>query len=136
MAQTFLHQVTFTVLTCGECHTQFAMTDEMYRRQVSDKRTFYCPNGHPRAFVGESDKDRAQRLAGALDMERTRRAETERQLDYQRRARKGVSTRLQKTKARVGRGVCPCCNRSFSALAAHMASEHPGYASSEEQTDV
>ena len=29
---------------------------------------------------------------------------------------------------RVEHGVCPCCKRSFSALARHMATKHPEYA--------
>lgn len=133
---TFTQLEKFEVEHCCNCGMAFAMHADFRRRKLSDKSTFYCPAGHAQHYTGESDRDRAQRLAGQLDMERTRRAQSERALEYQRRARKAISTRLQKTKARVGRGVCPCCNRTFTALAAHMASEHPGYASSEEQTDV
>ena len=120
----------FYILTCGECSVQFGMLSDMYRRLVSNKQSFWCPNGHKRYFTGESDADKAQRLAGQLDMERTRRRQTETQLDYARRARKAVSTRLSKTKQRVGHGVCPCCNRTFKALSDHMASQHPHYAGS------
>ena len=39
-------------------------------------------------------------------------------------ATKGVVTRLKK---RAIAGVCPCCNRTFQQLAAHMAHKHPDY---------
>lgn len=130
---TFERTVTFTVLTCGECHVQFGMTTDMYQRRVGDKKTFYCPNGHPQVFRGESDSDKAQRLAGQLDMERTRRQQAEKAADYATRSRKAVSTRLRKVKQRVGHGVCPCCKRTFKSLADHMTTKHPTYAAEKEE---
>lgn len=132
---------TFTVITCcrKECGVAFALTDSFIRFRRSDRELFYCPNGHSQWYPGETDKDKIQKLAGQLDQERSRvdserrlRQETARKLDYQTRARKAVSTRLKKVKVRVGHGVCPCCNRTFSQLANHMASEHPNYAASAE----
>lgn len=38
---------------------------------------------------------------------------------------RGVVT---KTKNRIGKGVCPCCNRTFVELARHIATKHPDYA--------
>ena len=37
---------------------------------------------------------------------------------------KGQVTRIKK---RVANGVCPCCNRTFKDLAAHMSTQHPDY---------
>jgi hypothetical protein len=132
---TFTRADTFEVFHCANCGVPYAVTKDFEQRRRSDKKSFYCPNGHTQWFGGETDADRAQRLAGQLDQERTRnqqlRDEAEarrRQLDYQKRARKAVSTRLRGLKQRVGNGVCPCCNRTFSQLARHMAAEHPTYA--------
>jgi hypothetical protein len=104
------------------------MTDAFIQNRKNDRKSWYCPNGHSQWFPGETAADKAQRLAGQLDMERTRRQQAETDADYARRARKAVSTRLRKVKQRVGHGVCPCCNRTFKALADHMATKHPGYA--------
>lgn len=128
MSATFTGTDTFVIQTCCNCHMQFAMTEAFAKCRRTDKKDFYCPAGHPQRYIGESDRDKAQRLAGQLDIERSRHAGTTKQLDYQSRARKAVSTRLKKVTVRVGNGVCPCCNRSFSQLANHMASEHPHYA--------
>lgn len=127
--------IEFTVIECGHCAVQFGLTTSMYKRVFSAKEWFYCPNGHKVRYAGESDHDKAQRLAGQLDQERTRVENLRRservlsqRADYAQRARKAVSTRLRKVKNRVGNGVCPCCNRTFSALAKHMESQHPHYA--------
>lgn len=128
---------TFTIVTCSRknCGISFALTDSFIRIRRSDRQSFYCPNGHSQWYPGETDETKIQKLTGQLDQERSRvaserrmRQEVNRKLDYQTRARKAVSTRLKKVKVRVGNGVCPCCNRTFSQLANHMASEHPHYA--------
>lgn len=127
---TFTFTETFTVFNCcrAGCGVAFALNDDFVRRRRSDRKSWYCPNGHSQWFPGETDHDKAQRLAGQLDMERTRRQQAEKTADYATRSRKAVSTRLRKVKQRVGHGVCPCCNRTFKQLAAHMESQHPGYA--------
>jgi hypothetical protein len=132
---TFSTTETFEVIHCWNCGIAYGMTRALYERRQSDKKSFFCPNGHSAVFLGESDKDRAQKLAGQLDQERTRLdQERQRSADYanqlaiSQRTRKAVSTRLRKVKARVGHGVCPCCNRTFDQLAKHMASKHPSFA--------
>ena len=121
---------TFEIEHCCKCGMAWGMTSDFQKRRLSDKGAFYCPAGHPQHYIGTSDRDRAQRLAGELDMERTRRQQAEKAADYAARSRKAVSTRLKKVRARVGHGVCPCCNRTFKALADHMATKHPTYAAS------
>jgi len=134
MSATFIHAGTFVVTDCCNCGMPFAMTKDFQRRRRDDKTTFYCPAGHPQHYTGESAADRAQRLAGQLDIERTRRQQAEHKLDYARRSQKATSTRLKKVKQRVGHGVCPCCNRTFQQLAKHMAAQHPTY-SQEPESD-
>lgn len=129
---TFTSTTTFTVIHCSSCNVAFGLQDSFIRNRRGDRKTFYCPNGHSQWYPGETDADKAQRLAGQLDMERSRRAGTEKQLDYARRSQKATSTRLKKVKQRVAHGVCPCCNRTFQQLARHMASEHPHYAAAGE----
>lgn len=128
MSTVFTAAGNFVIEECCNCGMAFAMTSDFQKRRREDKKTFYCPAGHQQHYVGESAADRAQRLAGQLDMERTRRRQTERQLDYASRSQKSTSTRLKKVKQRVGHGVCPCCNRTFKQLAQHMAAKHPQFA--------
>jgi hypothetical protein len=121
----------FVAIRCGQCGCLFGLSRFLYDKRREDKDTFYCSNGHPRAYA-ENEADRLrrerdrlqQRLAekdDAIKYQRELREATERQLS----ATRGVVTRI---KNRVGHGVCPCCNRTFENLSRHMASEHPTYA--------
>lgn len=114
-------------LTCGhkDCDAVFAFAQHMYDRLKENRQTWYCPNGHARVFTGRT---REQQLEAQLEAsrriasnERERRALAERQ----RAAARGQVTKI---KRRVGRGVCPCCNRTFADLARHMEGQHPEFA--------
>lgn len=131
------HVVTINPHDCPSCGVTYGLSEEYEARRRKDGRSWKCPNGH---FVGytKSDLDRereareaAEREAAAaaaearaarrqLKDERTRHESTRRSLS----ATKGVVTRV---KRRVGKGVCPCCNRTFRDLARHMESKHPEY---------
>jgi hypothetical protein len=68
----------------------------------------------------EEEKLRAQ-LAHQREISDARALQLQKK-DYQVRAARGQLTKFKK---RVGRGVCPCCNRHFKDLARHMESKHP-----------
>lgn len=124
------------VSPCAECKCELWITDALYDAAKCDSKIhFYCPYGHvqhfpksPRETAEEAlrrERDRlAQRVAEKDDeirLQRERAEATERRLS----AARGRVTRI---KNRVGRGVCPCCNRTFSDLRRHMASKHSDYA--------
>lgn len=91
---------------------------------------FYCLAGHPQYFT-ESDEVKIKKLERQLANERASHDQTRADRDAterRRRAEKGAKTRI---KNRVGRGVCPCCNRSFENLGRHMQSKHPEFMESE-----
>lgn len=113
------------------CTVQFAIPTEYYRKcQESSRYSFHCPLGHGNVFSNtEYDKARRENerlkqreamLNDQIAAERRRVADAERRVA----ANRGVITRM---KNRVGRGVCPCCTRTFGNLAAHMATKHPDY---------
>lgn len=124
--------------TCCSCGVLFAMPEELQKERLADKRHFYCPNGHHMAYTGKTE---AQKLREALEAERRARQSAEQNVAYwadeareageradreRNRANgyKGHATRITK---RAKAGVCPCCNRTFKQLAAHMASQHPEF---------
>ena len=127
---------TFNTLTCSECGVPFALEAGYMRQRRDDHGTFHCPNGHRQYYPGKSDAEREReraeilerRLANAQENARIARAEqitTKRKLS----AARG---QLTKTKNRVAKGVCPCCNRSFANVARHMAGQHPNYTDTKE----
>ena len=130
-----LLSVSFHPQTCCHpgCNVAFALPvaldDEL--RRTHD--WFYCPRGHRQHYSGKSEAEKLRDELAAAQRE-TERARASR--DEEARIRRGVERQLSatrgvvtRTKRRVGHGVCPCCKRTFSALARHMESKHPGYAS-------
>lgn len=118
--------------TCGVCQIPFAIPADMLHRAHEDKNVyFHCPNGHNLHYAeDENDRLRLQleqtqsmrkNLSAALTHEQDQRRSAERSAA----AFKGQVTRLRK---RIGKGVCPCCHRSFKQVTAHMERMHPGYA--------
>ena len=127
MPSTITESITIEAVSCGECGIHFGMPEWYVKARKSDHRTWYCPNGHGRAYRGESDADKVQRLSGQLDQERTRRQQAEERELHERRLRRGTETKIRNLKARVKAGVCPCCNRTFKQLARHMTTKHPEF---------
>jgi len=123
---------TLVVTSCGKCGVTFGMPEDFVAERRKDHATFYCPNGDPRAYLGENEAERLRRL---LDNANQALTNERREVDRVRLQREGVSHQLRATrgvvtriKNRIARGVCPCCHRSFGDLRAHMDTQHPGFA--------
>jgi hypothetical protein len=112
---------------CSSCGIQFAAPADFWSARRSDGRSMYCPNGHTLSYrETESDKLKKQ-----LEQEREqhrKRLEFERNhAESMKRELTAVKGQLTKTKKRIAKGVCPCCNRSFIHLERHMTTKHPDY---------
>lgn len=126
-----------TIVVCPRegCSITHAIPSRLYadaKRAGHAKISWYCPNGHSATFLGPSDEDA---LREQLERERQRsgRIAAERdQIRASERAQRAAATRARnqrdKERKRVGNGVCPCCNRSFTNLQRHMATKHPDHA--------
>lgn len=113
---------------CANCGVIFGMAAELEARRREDHGRFYCPNGHTMSFQGptQAEKDakaareRSDRLATRL------RAEQDQSEASRREAAEAKASEIR-IRWRVGNGVCPCCQRTFPALAAHVATKHPEF---------
>jgi hypothetical protein len=129
-----LLQVTLRTQTCcySDCGIVFAVPlpwDDQRRR---DHKWFYCPNGHKQQYTSKSVEEKAREEAesakrNAEYWENRMRAEVASHLKTE-RSRRATAGHLHRMKARVGHGVCPCCNRTFANLVRHMNGQHPGFA--------
>ena len=129
-----LVETTMVTETCCACGMLFAMTvifkNDRLKRTRGDM-TFYCPRGHPQHYTGPSEADKLRQERDRLkqneayleDRLRAARRDVEHQ-KHRANGYKGHATRITK---RVKAGVCPCCNRTFKALAEHMARQHPDF---------
>ena len=116
--------------TCGECGVTFAMPELLLNARRKDGQGFYCPNGHCRVFT-ETEAQRLQRKLEGAQRHAGRLAAERDQLEASNRAQRAATTRARnqrdRLKTRARAGVCPCCNRTFKQLAAHMTAKHPDY---------
>lgn len=132
-------QVTVTIepITCGSCGVWFGLESSMLRSRRQDGDWFWCPRGHQ---IHYSDFENA-RLKRELEEQKRykkwadERAESaQRERDHQKARAAVYRGHLTRVRRRVGNGVCPCCQRTFKQLAAHMERQHPGYAQPVEAT--
>lgn len=113
---------TLVVVSCW-CGIQFAIpraTHDWHCR--SEQNVTYCPLGH----AGVRRETAEMKLAAAQARER----HLEDQLRAAENDAEATRRRLIRERHRFANGVCPCCNRSFTNVARHMATKHPDYDSS------
>jgi predicted RNA-binding Zn-ribbon protein involved in translation (DUF1610 family) len=123
------------VQVCVSCGITFAAPVLFLNNPRKKGGDFYCPNGHSLSWNGNTELDRLKkelkekenaiaRQIAYSDQIRADRDHAEKRLA----ATKGVVTRM---KNRVSKGVCPVCNRHFTALERHMQGQHPDWAADE-----
>lgn len=123
---TFNVLTTYVVIDCCQCGALFGIPNDVDDELLRTGRSFYCPNGHPQHYTEstetklQAERDKNARITAQLDQMRADR-------DAMERSRNATKGQLTKVKKRVASGVCPCCNRTFADLAAHMANKHPKY---------
>lgn len=121
---------------CCRCKTPFCMTEEVYQmaQQRRGEFEFFCPNGHGQVYAkGETEEQKLRRERDRLKQDATRLIdeanEARRDAETERRRAAAARGQVTKLKKRAAVGVCPCCNRTFSDLARHMAGQHPEFIS-------
>lgn len=125
MIQEYCHVINEKMVLedCCVCGVNFGVTENFHLSRKKTGKEFYCPNGHSLIYKNsEYDelKKNAKMYREWYDEEVEKRCVAEGSL----RATKGHLTR---TRNRISKGVCPCCNRNFKNLAAHMENKHPDY---------
>lgn len=110
--------VSLEVQTCIACGVYFGVPKQLDYQLRQNHKSFYCPNGHPQSYCGESEAEKLRR-----ELKRK-----EQEVADQVRAKLQAQSELQAAERklkRVAKGVCPCCNRSFANLHKHMTTKHP-----------
>lgn len=130
-------QVAFNSLlyveTCCVCYMEFGVPSDFYAARRKDHANFYCPRGHGQSYTGQTTEEkRIAELELQVQAEKARAKSAQRQREWAEAATRGANIAAGKAKAakrrleaRVSRGVCPCCRRTFKQLAAHMKTKHP-----------
>ena len=119
---TTTHTITMVLETCchAGCGVVFGLEQEYRKERFEQKDDFFCPNGHAQRYLGKSYAERAQEAENALMRERAAHDQTAAARDEAR----GKAARAERRVARMRRGVCPFCKRTFANVAAHMKCKH------------
>lgn len=135
MSATVTALVSIETTTCATCGVEFGMPSPLLRARREGRASIYCPSGHRGIFDGPTEAEILREQLKRRDAELARAAEREDGLRRQRQTLEhrlyGTQGALTKVKKRVGNGVCPCCDRSFVKLAAHMKTKHPDFGGKE-----
>lgn len=131
---TFGTYVSMQTIECYKCAIPFAVPAEYKSRLQAKGEDFYCPNGHRQHYCKSTEQvlreklekqkrdyeERIEGLEGTIYWKDQKIKETKGKLT-------GQKIQNTKMKNRIKNGVCPCCNRTFENLAAHMKTKHPDY---------
>lgn len=123
--------VTLEAHLCGNCGAPFAMPADILRRRREDGQTFWCPScGSPRVFV-ETEVQRLKRekelTEQALERAKVRERYERQKREAAERSRNAYKGQATKAKRRTAAGLCPCCDRNFQNVSAHIEKQHPEY---------
>lgn len=120
--ETFAGYTTLETMVCPMCGVMYAVPERLLEKARTDpRREWFCANGHNLHYPGKTEEQRIKALKDEVARQKAIRDQTEASL----RATRGVVTRQRKRLERVAKGVCPCCNRSFTDVRKHMKSKHP-----------
>ncbi len=115
---------------CCACGIKFSVPTHWLDARRQDKTTFYCPNGHQLSY-NESELDKLRRENQRMKQDAAYKDDRIKDLkEYaEKEKRTAIAYRGQctKLKKRAKAGVCPCCNRMFMDMQAHMATKHPKF---------
>jgi hypothetical protein len=124
--ETLVEEMVFITCPVQGCGVTFAVTDGFNELRKRDGKDFYCPNGHS-LIKTISDAQTIKDLRKSLERAESNAKYFRGEAEAMARSRNATKGQLTKIKRRIANGVCPCCNRSFEDLHAHMTSEHPKY---------
>lgn len=114
--------ITFETIVCYKCHVPFAVSAKHHRELLDTHDTFYCPAGHPQHYIAKFNEEK---LREQLENERKQRQQEEERLYNLYLDELNKSNKLNRQLKRIHKGICPCCNRSFTNLKRHMETKHP-----------
>lgn len=114
-------------ISCAACGMVFWVPAHWDKSRREDKKGFVCPNGHSLSY----NATELDRLKKQLEQEKAATEAQRQRADREERRRVAMAGQVTRIKNRVANGVCPCCNRTFQNLAAHMAGQHPDWKAQE-----
>ncbi len=120
------------VWECRTCGCVSTCPEVIMDEQRAEGGYHHCPNGHQWGW--SKDKSEREVLRRERDRLKQQIAEKDDEVARQISMRKQAEGKLGRVQGRINRGVCPCCNRTFTNLARHMSTKHANVVKLETKT--
>lgn len=112
--------ITMVTEVCINCGIPFGIPHNYQQRLKQTHENFHCPNGHKQHYVGQTEAEKLKEQLRRKENELTQTCAAKIQLESQ-------LTKAQNKLKRVHAGQCPCCNKTYKHLTAHMKNKHPDF---------
>jgi hypothetical protein len=120
----YTSEISLITEVCCNCGVAFAMPQDMQERRKKDHQSFYCPVGHPQAYLEEHETEKLKKQVEKLQKEKEWGVQA---LKHANEDANKAQKALKRLRTRAQAGVCPCCKRTVKQMAAHMAEKHPDF---------
>jgi hypothetical protein len=98
------NQMSLVLEECIQCGCTYAVTSQFQSQRKDDKRTFYCPNGHPQSYT-KSTASILQEKLNKLESELTSTKQTSAaRLDYMQKLEKQIRALEKKPEKKAKTG--------------------------------
>lgn len=130
-----------TTVHCGKCGGTYAIDARYHQHKQENGGCWTCPYCEC-SWGFSKDGSEMARLKRKLEYqeaqaergkERLKRKQAE--LDLSERRRRATKAAHTRTKNRVAKGICPCCNRHFANLQQHMENQHPDFVTTDDDDE-
>ncbi len=116
-----------TSITCGhdDCGITFALPARFVEELRRSHATFYCPRGHARAYLGQSEEEK---LRAALEQKDWQLRNANGRIQRESEERRQAQCKVRGLRERIKRGRCPAsrrCKARFENLHEHLKQHHP-----------
>ncbi len=132
MSNTISFSVELTTIDCGQCGATYAISEKYRVHKYQESGFWHCP--YCQCSWGYSEgqntklKNQIAQLQTTVEHKEAAIVNLRQQRDAVERSKIALKAAHTRQCNRVKNGVCPCCNRTFQNLAAHMATKHSDYA--------
>lgn len=123
---TYTETISLTKIDCGSCGGTYAVNERYRADRARDGGGWTCP--YCKCSWGYSQDNENLRLKRELEQKARELTAAKCDTLREKQLREAAEVREAKSNRklrRVHNGVCPCCKRTFSNLARHMATKHP-----------
>jgi hypothetical protein len=111
------------VWQCQTCGVIATCPEAVHDWHYAEGGYHFCPNGHQWGWSQQTCE--REKLRRERDQLKQNQAYLQDQITAERVRTAAAQAATKRLKKRASAGTCPCCQRTFANMAAHMKTKHP-----------